>query len=256
MLDHPTHDLLRQLKLDGMADAFTELQSQDSAADMGHAEWLGLLIDREVANRTTKRFQSRLRAAKLRHGGASIEDVDFRSPRRLDKALFQELATGRWIKKKRNLLITGPCGVGKTWLACALGQKACRDNATVIYKRLPRLFSELQLAHDDGRFPRIFRQLVKADLLILDDWGPERMTAPQRRDMMEIVEDRYGSGATLVTSQLPVEAWHDIVDEPTFADAILDRLIHNAHRLTLDGPSMRKTRDAPTAKNVDEETDT
>ncbi len=116
---------------------------------MGHAEWLGLLVDREVANRTTKRFQSRLRAAKLRHGGASIEDVDYRSPRRLDKALFQEPATGRWIKEKRNLLITGPCGVGKTWLACALGQKACRDNATVIYKRLPRLFSELQLAHDD-----------------------------------------------------------------------------------------------------------
>lgn len=121
MLDHPTHDLLRQLKLDGMADAFTELQSQDNAADMGHAEWLGLLIDREVANRTTKRFQSRLRAAKLRHGGACIEDVDFRAARRLDKALFQQLAAGRWIKEKRNLLITGPCGVGKTWLACALG---------------------------------------------------------------------------------------------------------------------------------------
>lgn len=256
MLDHPTHDLLRQLKLDGMADAFTELQSQDSAVEMGHAEWLGLLIDREVANRTTKRFQSRLRAAKLRHGGASVEDVDFRSPRRLDKALFQELATGRWIKEKRNLLITGPCGVGKTWLACALGQKACRDNGTVIYKRLPRLFSELQLAHDDGRFPRIFRQIVKADLVILDDWGPERMTAPQRRDLMEIVEDRYGIGATLVTSQLPVDAWHDIVDEPTFADAILDRLIHNAHRLNLDGPSMRKTRDATAAKTVDEDTNT
>lgn len=196
MLDHPTHGLLRQLKLDGMADAFTELQSQDSTADMGHADWFGLLIDREVANRTTKRFQSRLRVAKLRHGSASIEDVDFRSPRRLDKALFQELATGRWIKEKRNLLITGPCGVGKTWLACALGKKARRDNATVIYKRLPRFFSELQLAHNDGRFPRIFRQLVKADLLILDDWGPERMTAPQRRDLMEIIEDRYENGAT------------------------------------------------------------
>jgi DNA replication protein DnaC len=251
MLDHPTHDLLRKLKLDGMADAFAELQSQDSTAELGHAEWLGLLIDREMANRTTRRFQSRLRAARLRHSGACIEDVDFRASRRLDKALFQQLATGRWIAEKRGLLITGPCGVGKTWLACALGQKACRDNASVIYKRLPRLFSELQLAHDDGRFPRIFRQLVKADLLILDDWGPERMTAPQRRDLMEIVEDRYGTGATMVTSQLPVEAWHDIVDEPTFADAILDRLIHNAHRLTLDGPSMRKTIDGTEAKSVD-----
>lgn len=251
MLDHPTHDLLRKLKLDGMADAFTELQSQDSSAELGHAEWLGLLIDREMANRTTKRFQSRLRAARLRHSGACIEDVDFRVSRRLYKALFQQLATGRWIAEKRNLLITGPCGVGKTWLACALGQKACRDNNSVIYKRLPRLFSELQLAHDDGRFPRIFRQLVKADLLILDDWGPERMTAPQRRDLMEIVEDRYGTGATMVTSQLPVEAWHDIVDEPTFADAILDRLIHNAHRFTLYGSSMRKTFDTSEVKQVD-----
>ncbi|MEL6678852.1 MAG: IS21-like element helper ATPase IstB [Pseudomonadota bacterium] len=256
MLDHPTHDMLRELKLDGMADAFTELQARDDTKDLTHAEWLGLLIDREAANRTTKRFQTRMRAAKLRHGGACIEDVDFRAPRRLDKALFKELATGRWIAEKRNLLITGPCGVGKTWLACALGQKACRDNTTVVYKRLPRLFSELQLAHDDGRFPRIFRQLVKADLLILDDWGPERMTAPQRRNLMEIVEDRYGAGATLVTSQLPVDAWHAIVDEPTFADAILDRLIHNADRLQLDGPSMRKTHDAPEAKNVDGPTPT
>lgn len=151
MLDHPTHDMLRELKLDGMADAFTELQARDDTKDLTHAEWLGLLIDREAANRTTKRFQTRMRAAKLRHGSACIEDVDFRAPRRLDKALFKELATGRWIAEKRNLLITGPCGVGKTWLACALGQKACRDNTTVVYKRLPRLFSELQLAHDDGR---------------------------------------------------------------------------------------------------------
>ncbi|MFV1966644.1 MAG: IS21-like element helper ATPase IstB [Pirellulaceae bacterium] len=256
MLDHPTHNQLRALKLDGMADAFTELQAQDGADDLGHAEWLGLLIDRETANRTTKRFQTRMRAAKLRNAGACIEDVDFRTPRKLDKALFKELGAGRWIADKRNLLITGPCGVGKTWLACALGQRACRDNATVIYKRLPRLFSELQLAHDDGRFPRLFRQLVKADLLILDDWGPERMTAPQRRDLMEIVEDRYGAGSTLITSQLPVEAWHDIVDEPTFADAILDRLVHNAFRLPLDGPSMRKTIDAPSAKSIDGDTNT
>ncbi len=249
MLDHPTHALLREMKLDGMAEAFEELQAQDAAADLSHAEWLGLLIDREAANRTTKRFQTRMRAAKLRHVGAAIEDVDYKTPRKLDKALFQQLAAGRWIAEKRNLLITGPCGVGKTWLACALGQKACRDNTTVIYRRLPRLFAELELAHGDGRFPRIFRQLVKADLLILDDWGPERLTANQRRDMMEIVEDRYGSSSTIITSQLPVEAWHDVIDEPTFADAILDRIVHNAHRLNLDGPSMRKTHDAP--KSVD-----
>ncbi len=137
-------------------------------------------------------------------------------------------------------MITGPCGVGKTWLACALGQRACRDNQTVIYQRLPRLFADLELAHGDGRFPRLFRSLVKADLLILDDWGPERLTVGQRRDLMEIVEDRDGRGSILITSQLPVDAWHEIVGEPTFADAILDRLVHNAYRLALDGPSLRK----------------
>lgn len=244
MLDHPTHHHLKELKLDGMADAFAELQSRDDTADLSHAEWLGLLIDREASNRSTKKFQSRMRAAKLRHVGASIEDVDYRTPRKLDKALFKELATGRWIDNHQSLLITGPCGVGKTWLACALGHKACRDGKSVIYQRIPRLFAELELAHGDGRFPRLFRQLTKADVLILDDWGPDRLTAPQRRDLMEIVEDRYQSGSTVITSQLPVDTWHDVIDEPTFADAILDRLIHNAHRLPLDGPSLRKTKDA------------
>jgi DNA replication protein DnaC len=244
MLDHPTQEQLRRLKLDGMADAFAELQTQDQAADLNHAEWLGLLIDREASNRSTKKFQSRMRTAKLRHVGASIEDVDYRTPRKLDKALFQQLATGRWITEHRNLLITGPCGVGKTWLACALGQKACRDGKTVIYQRIPRLFAELELAHGDGRFPRLFRQLVKTDVLILDDWGPDRLTAQQRRDLMEIVEDRYGNGSTVITSQLPIDAWHDVIDDPTFADAILDRLVHNAFRLPLDGPSLRKTKDA------------
>ncbi|WP_172332754.1 IS21-like element helper ATPase IstB [Mangrovicoccus sp. HB161399] len=244
MLDHPTHSQLRELRLDGMADAFAELQSRDDIGDLSHAEWLGLLIDREAASRSTKKFRSRMRAAKLRHVGACIEDVDFRTPRKLDRSLFQELASGRWIGQKQNLLITGPCGVGKTWLACALGQGACRGGKSVLYHRLPRLFAELELAHGDGRFPRLFRQLVRTDVLILDDWGPDRLTAGQRRDLMEIVEDRYGTGSTVITSQLPVEAWHDVVDEPTFADAILDRLVHNAHRLALDGPSLRKTRGA------------
>ncbi len=242
MLDHPTHQRLRALKLDGMADAFAELQAQDGAADLGHAEWLGLLIDREDANRSTKRYQSRMRAAKLRQSGAAIEDVDYRAPRQLDRDLFRRLADGAWIAKRQNLLITGPCGVGKTWLACALAQKACRDGRSVIYHRLPRLFADLELAHGDGRFPRLFRQLVRTDLLILDDWGPDRLTAQQRRDLMEIVEDRHGAGSIIVTSQLPVDAWHAVIDEPTLADAILDRLVHNAHRLALDGPSMRKTR--------------
>ena len=240
MLTHPTIDQLRALKLDGMADAFVELQAQDNAADLAHAEWLALLLDREAATRNTRRFHSRLRSARLRHGQASVEDVDYRTPRRLDKPLFQQLAAGRWIAEHRNLLVTGPCGVGKSWLSCALAHKACRDGYTVHYARLPRLFADLELAHGDGRFARLFRTLVKVDLLVLDDWGPDRLTANQRRDLMEIVEERYSRGSTLITSQLPTDTWHQVIGEPTFADAILDRIVHNAYRLALDGPSMRK----------------
>jgi DNA replication protein DnaC len=239
MLTHPTLEQMRGLKLDGMAEAFIELEAQDRAKDLSHAEWLALLLDRETASRSTRRFQVRLKSARLRHSQASVEDVDYRASRRLDKALFQELATGRWIAEHRSLLVTGPCGVGKSWLSCALAQKACRDGYTVHYTRVPRLFAELELAHGDGRFNKLFRTLTRTDLLILDDWGPDRLTAPQRRDLMEIVEDRYGRGSTLITSQLPVDKWHDVIDEPTFADAILDRLVHNAYRLALGGPSLR-----------------
>jgi DNA replication protein DnaC len=239
MLTHPTIDQLKALKLDGMADAFSELSQQDRAKDLTPADWLALLLDRETAHRGTKRFKSRLRNARLRHGQASIEDVNYRAPRKLDKGLFQQLATCRWIGEHRNLLVTGPCGVGKSWLSCALAQKACRDGYSVHYARVPRLFADLELAHGDGRFAKLFRTLTRADLLILDDWGPDRLSAPQRRDLMEIVEDRYGAGSTLITSQLPVDAWHEVIAEPTFADAILDRLVHNAYRLALDGPSLR-----------------
>ena len=242
MLNHPTLDQLKMLKLDGMVEAFGELETQDESANLSHAEWLGLLIDRETSSRATRRFESRMRTARLRHVGAAPEDVDYRARRGLDKALFQQLLTGRWIRDKRNLMITGPCGVGKTWLACALAQAACRDGITVLYRRLPRLFDELELAHGDGRFPRVFKSLTKTGLLILDDWGPERLNASQRRDLMEIVEDRYDAGSTLITSQLPIDTWHDVIGEPTSADAIMDRLVHNAYRLKLDGQSMRKNK--------------
>jgi DNA replication protein DnaC len=253
MLIHPTLDQLRALKLDGMAQAFLELEAQEESRNLAHPEWLALLLDREAASRNTKRFQSRLRVARLRHSQAAIEDVDFRTPRRLDKALFQQLATSRWIAERRSLLVTGPCGVGKSWLSCALAHKACRDGYAVYYARAPRLFADLELAHGDGRFARLFRMLVKVDLLILDDWGPDRLTASQRRDLMEIVEDRHGRGSILITSQLPVPTWHDVIGEPTLGDAILDRIVHNAYRLELDGPSMRKIKAAetiePTATN-------
>jgi DNA replication protein DnaC len=154
-----------------------------------------------------------MRTARLRHVGAAPEDVDYRARRGLDKALFQQLLTGKWMRDKRNLMITGPCGVGKTWLACALAHAACRNGVTVLYRRLPRLFDELELAHGDGRFPRVFKSLTKTGLLILDDWGPDRLNASQRRDLMEIVEDRYGAGSILITSQLPIDTWHDVIAE-------------------------------------------
>src|SRR6202008_1372243 len=239
MLTHPTLDQLRALKLDGMAQAFVELEAQEETRDLAHAEWLALLLDREAANRNTRRFQTRLRAARLRHSQAAIEDV-YRTPRRLNKSLVQQLSTCRWIAERRGLLISGPCGVGKSWLSCALAQKACRDGYTVHYARVPRLFADLDLAHGDGRFARLFRMLVKVDLLVLDDWGPDRLSASHRRDLMEIVEDRYGRGSILITSQLPVATRLEVIAEPTLGDAILDRIVHNAYRLELDGPSMRK----------------
>jgi DNA replication protein DnaC len=171
---------------------------------------------------------------------ATIEDVDYLSPRGLDRALFLKLADCDWIRDHHNLLISGPCGVGKSWLACALGQKACRDDLSVAYHRVPRLFAASALARGDGRYTRMLRQIARIDLLILDDWGPEPLTAEQRRDLLEIVEDRHDARSIIVTSQVPVERWYEIIGDPTIADAILDRLVHNAYRIELAGESLRK----------------
>lgn len=253
MLQHPTLDQLKQLKLSGMAHAFAELRDNPQADELDHAQWLALLLDREEADRNDRRLTYRLRNAKLRHADAAIEDVDYRTPRRLNKSLFQQLALGKWIAQKNNLIIGGPTGIGKSWLACALGQKACRDDFSVLYKRIPKMFAELQVGRADGRYLRLFRALVKPNLLILDDWGPDRLNAEQRRDLMEIVEDRYQNASILITSQLPVDKWHEVIGEPTFADAILDRIIHNAHRIELDGPSMRKIKaDKNKLENIDQ----
>ncbi len=241
MLNHPTLDQLHALGLQGMAKAFVEIEAKSEANDLGHREWLGLLLDREASWRRDKRLIARLRYAKLRQQ-ACVEDVDYRSPRGLDRALFQKLAQGDWIEAHDNLALIGPTGVGKSWLASALGHKACRDNRSVLYHRVPKLFEELALARGDGRHPRILRNLGRADLLILDDWGLELLDAAARHDLLEILEERYGRRSTVITSQLPVDRWHEVVNDPTYADAIMDRLVHNAHRVELSGESMRRTR--------------
>ena len=244
MLTHPTIDQLVKLGLAGMARAFTELQDNQSATALGHAEWLALLLDREATERSNRQLTARLRHARLRQR-ATIEDIDWRSPRGLDRTLMQRLIAGDWIDVPHNLIIEGPTGVGKSWLACALGNKACRDNRSVLYQRLPKLFAELALARGDGRHRKLMKRLGKVRLLILDDWGLEAFASEQRRDLLEIVEERYGRGATLITSQIPVDRWHDIIGEPTIADAILDRIVHNAHRLKLKGDSLRRKLAAP-----------
>ncbi len=239
MLTHPTLDQLRQLGFAGMARAFEELAANPSGAELDHAEWLGLLLDRELADRRDRRLKARLRYARLRHQ-AAVEDVDYRTARGLDRAQFQKLALGGWIEERQNLIIEGPTGVGKSWLSCALGHRACRDNHSVLYQRIPRLFADLALARGDGRYARLMRGLGGVKLLILDDWGLQPLGPEQRHDLLEIVEDRYGRGSTLITSQVPVDRWHDLIGAPTLADAILDRIVHNAHRIQLRGDFLRR----------------
>src|ERR1700756_1803337 len=222
-----------------MARAFTALEANPQSFELSHAEWLPFVLDRESTERYQRRLRARLRYARRRHQ-AAVEDVDYRAARGLDRSLFQSMIAGHWIDRAQNLIIEGPAGVGKSRLACALGQKTCRDNRSVLYQRIPRMFADLVLARGDGRYPRLMRALGGVKLLILDDWGFEPLSPEERHDLLEIVEDRYGRGATLITSQIPVDRWHDLIGEPTLADAILDRIVHNAHRLQLNGDSLRK----------------
>jgi len=249
MLTHPTAERLRGLGLAAMADAFVELQSTAEAAELSREDWLGLLVDREATSREDKRLARRLREAKLRQA-AVIEDTDYRTPRGLDRALFLKLAGCGWIREHAHVVIGGPTGVGKSWLACALGHKACREGYSVLYKRAPRLFADLVTARGEGRLPRLLAALERTRLLIIDDWGPEPLSAEQRRDLLEIIDDRYEKGSLLITSQVPVARWHDVIGDLTIGDAILDRVVHRAHRLELKGASLRKRQSAGTASSL------
>ncbi len=233
MLIHPMVERLRGLGLIAMADAFTEMQRNSAADDLSREDWLDLLVDREATAREYK-LGRRLTHARLRQN-AVIEDADLRTPRGLDRGLFQKLATCGWIRENQHLLIGGPTGVGKSWLACALGHKACRDGFSVLYRRAPRLFADLATARGEGRLTRLMMMLERTRLLIIDGWGPEPLNAEQRRDLLEIIDDRDHKGSLLMTSQIPVGRWHEIVGDPTLGDAILDRVIHRAHRIELKG---------------------
>ena len=239
MLNHPTLEKLQTLRLSGMLKALSEQLNMADIDTLGFEERLGLLADREITEREDRRLKTRLRQARLKHN-ACIEDIDYRHPRGLQKSQFADLLSSHWIHQHHNVLITGPTGCGKTYLGCVLATQACRHGLSVRYFRTSRLLETLSIAHGDGRFAKLIAQLAKTDVLILDDWGLDKMTLSQRNDLLEIMEDRHGLKSTLITSQLPIIQWHKAIGDATLADAILDRLLHNSHKLKLKGESMRK----------------
>jgi DNA replication protein DnaC len=238
---HPSIEKLRQMRLTGMARALEEQHGQAEIAGLSFDERLALLVDREEVERHNAALAQRLRAARLRQA-ACLEDVDYRTSRGLDRGLMRTLATGEWLRLTNNILVMGPTGVGKSFIACALGNQAARGGASVRYQRLPRLLDDLAMARAAGKYARLLAQVSKVRLLILDDWLMVKLTGEQRRDLLEVIDDRHQRGSTILATQVPLERWHDQVGDPTYADAILDRLVHNAHRIELRGGSMRQRR--------------
>ena len=239
MLNEHTLTQLRSLRLDGMVHAIQEQATSTAATALGFDERLTLLVQHEVAWRDDRRVARLLKAAKLKVSSACVEDINWRASRALDRSLIAALAGGDWLRQAQNLLITGMTGCGKTWLACALAHQAARSGFSVLYTRAARLFDELQVTHGDGSFARRLAHLAKLDLLVLDDFAISSMGAPERTDLLELLDDRVGSRSTLITSQLPVKAWHTYLDDPTLADAILDRVVHSSHKIELKGKSLR-----------------
>lgn len=245
MLNQPILDKLAGLKLGGMRDALQEQMENPQYRKLNFEERFGLLLDREWDLRQTRKLHRRVRLARFREQ-AVMEDLEISAKRGLDRKQVLYLAEGTWIREKLNTIITGPTGAGKTYLACALGNAACRNGFAVRYFQLSRLLNKLKLSKADGSYPRFLDQLAKAGLLILDDWLRNPLTETQTNDVLEIVEDRYGNHSTMVTTQLPVAEWHELFGNPTLADAVMDRLIHNAYRLELKGESMRKKKSSLT----------
>jgi DNA replication protein DnaC len=231
---------LLQLRLTAFAAAWSEQQKNPEVNKLSFDERIGLLVDAEHLARENARISRCLRDAKLRMSTACVEDIDYSPKRELDKSVVRQLANCRWVNEHQNVLVTGATGTGKTYVACALAQQACRKGYRSLYRRMPRLFEELTLAHADGSYAKFLVRLAKVDLLVLDDWGLAPLNERERRDLLEIIDDRHGNRSTIITSQLDPKLWHDQLGEPTLADAICDRLLHNAHRLVLKGPSRRK----------------
>jgi DNA replication protein DnaC len=247
MLLQHTIDRLRELRLSGMADAADEQQGLPDVQSLAFEDRFALLVDREAAFRENRRLTRLLRQARFRLP-ACVEDLSFNASRGLDRSVVLRLAACDWIRRSQVVLITGATGTGKTFLACALGQAACRNGHSTRYFWLPLMLQELAMARADGSYPKLLDRLQKTELLIIDDYGLATLTDPERRDLLEILEDRHARRATLVTSQLPLEHWHEIIGDATFGDAILDRLVHHAHRIQLKGGSMRRRkagRDTP-----------